>query len=141
MCFTHKTALEKYGRNSTETWFFHLKHSKFCKKSETVCWKILYYLINWLSSQIIWHRKISLFQFMPCAGIYPRTFTNVHFWTKIELLNVLFHERWSQNNCKMQVGGERWCNHRNRLMVEPWWRFWSKAPEKFWLFNIWGANK
>ena len=32
-----KTTLEKDGRNPTKTWFSHLKHSKFCKKSATVC--------------------------------------------------------------------------------------------------------
>ena len=32
----------------TGIWFSHLEHSKFCKKSETGCQKILYYLINWL---------------------------------------------------------------------------------------------
>ena len=36
-CFTHKTTLEKDDRNSTKTVFFHLEHSNFCKKSETLC--------------------------------------------------------------------------------------------------------
>ena len=26
--------MENDGRNSTRTWFFHLEHSKFCKKNE-----------------------------------------------------------------------------------------------------------
>ena len=34
--FSHKTTLEKYGRNSKRTWFSHFKYSKFCKKSETL---------------------------------------------------------------------------------------------------------
>ena len=33
----YKTTLGKDGRNSTRMWFSHLEHSKFCKKSETVC--------------------------------------------------------------------------------------------------------
>ena len=36
-------------RNYTKTWFSHLEHSRFCKESERVCLKILYYLIKWLS--------------------------------------------------------------------------------------------
>ena len=45
LCFTYKATLEKDGRNSTKTWFSDLKHSWFCKKSETVCLKT-YFLIN-----------------------------------------------------------------------------------------------
>ena len=37
LCFTYETTLEKDGRNSTEMWFSYLEHSKFYKKSETVC--------------------------------------------------------------------------------------------------------
>ena len=37
LCFNHKATLEKDGRNSARTLLFHLKHSKVCKESETVC--------------------------------------------------------------------------------------------------------
>ena len=37
LCFNHSATLEKSGRNSTRTWFSHLGHSNFCKKSETAC--------------------------------------------------------------------------------------------------------
>ena len=36
LCFTHKITLEEDGRNSTKTWFSHLKHSKFLKMKETM---------------------------------------------------------------------------------------------------------
>ena len=35
------------------------------------------------------------------SGIYPNSFNNVRFGTKIELLNILFHENLSQNYCKI----------------------------------------
>ena len=41
-----------------------------------------------------------------CAGIYPSSFTNVRFLTKIEFSNVLFQKKkkQSRNYCKMQMG-------------------------------------
>ena len=40
-----------------------------------------------------------------CAGIYPGSFTNVRFLTKIEFSNVLFQKKkQSRNYCKMQMG-------------------------------------
>ena len=38
------------------------------------------------------------------AGIYPSSFINVSFWTKIEFSKDLFQEKQSQNYCKIQVG-------------------------------------
>ena len=57
------------------------------------------------------------------SGIYPGCFTNVHFWTMIEFLNVLFHEKRSQNYCKIQVGVWTCCKLHNRFMAEPWLGF------------------
>ena len=34
--------------------------------------------------------------------IYPSSFTNIPFWTKIEFLNVLFHNKQPRNYCKRQ---------------------------------------
>ena len=56
------------------------------------------------------------------AGIYPSSFTNVHFWTKIEFSNVLFHNIQSQN-CKMQVRVQRSFKLWSWFMAEPWWEF------------------
>ena len=55
------------------------------------------------------------------SGIYPNSFNNVRFGTKIELLNILFHENLSQNYCKVWEGVWRGCKLSNRFMAKPWW--------------------
>ena len=56
---------------------------------------------------------------VPHTGIYPSSFTNVRFWTKIEFLNVIFS--WIYH--KMQAGNWRYCKLRSGFMAEPWWEF------------------
>ena len=53
------TIPKKPPEKSTRTWFSHLEHLKLCKKSKTVCLKILHYLINWkrLIKKIDWLKK------------------------------------------------------------------------------------
>ena len=37
----------------------------------------------------------------PSTGIYPSSFTNVHFWKKIEFSNIILREKQSQNYSTM----------------------------------------
>ena len=48
---------------------------------------------------------------VPTTGIYPSTFTNVHF----------LNEDWVFEFCKVQVGVLRCCKLCNGIMMEPWW--------------------
>ena len=75
---------------------------------------------------------------MPCLGIYPNNFTNVSFWTKIEFLNVLFHEKWSQNYCKIQVRIWMCLSSAVGLWWSPAWLQVVKPLEKFGPFTSGG---
>ena len=68
--------------------------------------------------------------------IYPSSFTNARFWTKIELSNILFHDKRSKNYSKMQVGICRCCKLRNWSIEEPWWGSGGKGSDQFWSFYI-----
>ena len=49
----------------------------------------------------------------PNAGIYPSSFTDVHFLTKIEFSNIV----------KCRWGSRSAVKLRNGFMAEPWWGF------------------
>ena len=70
---------------------------KIFKKNQKMLGNILLYIY-------VYHKWRSY------TGIYPSSFTNVHFWTTIELFEC----------CKMQVGLSRCYKVSNKFMVEPW---------------------
>ena len=64
-------------------------------------------------------------------GIYPSSFTNIHF----------SKEDWVLECCKMQVGISTCCKLFNRFMVGSWWGFRRWTLEQFWPFYICRTNK
>ena len=90
--------------------------SKFSKKNQKMLGNILLYIY-------VYHKWRSY------TGIYPSSFTNVHFWTKIELFECY----------KMQVGLSRCYKVSNKFMVEPWCGVQGIKPLKYFaLFTSWG---
>ena len=66
-----------------------------------------------------------------CPGIYPSSFTNVRFWTKIEFLNVV-KCRWISQGAQGSTKGSLGSFGMGS---------WGKASEIFWPFHIWSTNK
>ena len=78
-----------------------------------------------------------------CAGIYPSSFTNVRFLTKIEFSNVLFQKK--KNNHEIIVKC-RWGSECGVSSAAGSWRSpggvpGSEPPENFWSFCVWGRMK
>ena len=75
------------------------------------------------------------------SGIYPSSFTNVRFWTKIEFLKVLFHVIRSQNYCQMQVEVSTCWKLRNGFMSALVGVREIKPVKNLRVFYIWSLKK
>ena len=73
------------------------------------------------------------------TGIYPSSFINVRFWTKIEFSNNLFQDKRSRNYYKIKLGIWRCSKLRSQFMAEPWCGFrGEKALKNLGLFTSGG---
>ena len=97
----------------------------------------------WLrSNRYIYANSLSSFSLTTAfSSIYPSSFTNVRFWTKIYFSNFLFHEKRWRNywQCRWEFQGA--VSSATGLWQSPCGFLGGKAPEKFWPFYIWGSNE
>ena len=70
------------------------------------------------------------------SSIYPSSFTNVRFRTKIEFKNVLYHQKQSWNYCKILVAVSRCFKLHNGFIAESWRGSGGKTPEKGWCVHL-----